>query len=248
VSKESEREVNIAVGKLGPARGGELKVKTKNATQDLLGKLPRGDIVYLELMMFAAYCSALRDDKKLTDAEKAKLLKEYRAEVRRTMNETQPPKPKKPPQATRIEMDKIKLFERYAYGFDNYLDSTNEPRNMSRIIEQGAVLRRRYNPNEGVRLTLGIENGNGGIPLEQARLQVLFEDRATIQSYGRWEEQEVNSRYSSKFHEKINNTPLNADSVFVRFRRPGRQHIKALIDGRYLLEAKRIDFYIDLYE
>ncbi|MEO5863579.1 MAG: hypothetical protein ABIQ79_00875 [Nitrospiraceae bacterium] len=45
--KDLEVEVNAAVAKIGPVSGGELKTKAKNATQDILGKLPNADKVYL---------------------------------------------------------------------------------------------------------------------------------------------------------------------------------------------------------
>ena len=79
--KDWEVEVNAAVAKIGPVSGGELKTKTKNATQDILGKLPNADRVYLEQMLFATYCSALRDDKVLLESQKAQRLNEYIGEV-----------------------------------------------------------------------------------------------------------------------------------------------------------------------
>lgn len=85
VKKDWEVEVAAAIVKIGPVKGGELKTRTRNATQDLLGKLPDAGRIYLEQMMFSAYCSALRDDKTIKESEKAKLLKAYSAEVRNTI-------------------------------------------------------------------------------------------------------------------------------------------------------------------
>jgi len=85
VKKDWEVEVAAAIVKIGPVKGGELATRTRNATHDLLGKLPDAGRIYLEQMMFAAYCSALRDDKTIKDSEKAKLLKAYSAEVRNTI-------------------------------------------------------------------------------------------------------------------------------------------------------------------
>lgn len=143
--------------------------------------------------------------------------------------------------------EKINLVERYAYEFDNYLNSTTASGNNSRIIQQGAKLRKKYNPNTNVRLTLGIANENKGIPLAEARLQVLFKGDLSIQNFGRWVPQETNSRYSWKFSENINNTPLNADSIFVRFSQPGVYPITVSIDGTYL-RRKEITYFLDLYE
>jgi len=89
-SKDWEVEVNAAVAKIGPVSGGELKTKTKNATQDILGKLPNADKVYLEQMLFATYCSALRDDKALSESQKAQRLNEYIGEVRKTIQQQAP--------------------------------------------------------------------------------------------------------------------------------------------------------------
>lgn len=88
--KDWEVEVNAAVAKIGPVSGGELKTKTKNATQDILGKLPNADRVYLEQMLFATYCSALRDDKALLESQKAQRLNEYIGAVRKTIQQQTP--------------------------------------------------------------------------------------------------------------------------------------------------------------
>ena len=85
ISKDWEVEVNAAVAKIGPVSGGNLQTQTKNATQDLLGKLPDAGRIYLEQMMFAAFCSALRDDNTISEAEKAQRLRAYITEVRRTI-------------------------------------------------------------------------------------------------------------------------------------------------------------------
>lgn len=81
-----DTEVQLAMAKIGFAKGLELKSRVKNATQDLLSKLPKADKLYLEQMMYATYCSALRDDKSLTESEKAKRVKAYNAEVRKTFS------------------------------------------------------------------------------------------------------------------------------------------------------------------
>jgi hypothetical protein len=85
IKKDWEVEVNATIAKIGPVKGGELRTKTNNATKDLLGKLPDAGKVYLEQMMYSAYCSALCDDKTLKSSEKAKLLREYNSEVRKAI-------------------------------------------------------------------------------------------------------------------------------------------------------------------
>jgi ankyrin repeat protein len=80
-----EIEVRSAVGKIGAAKGAELESRTRNVTRDLLGKLPKADKVYLELMMYAAYCSSLRDDAALTEAQKSARIRAYNLELKRTL-------------------------------------------------------------------------------------------------------------------------------------------------------------------
>ena len=98
--KNWEVNVSAEVAKIGPLKGADLKTSTRIITQDLLGKLPDGGRVYLEQMMFAAYCSALRDDKILTETERSKRLKEYIGEVRKVIRAKNTSKPEnKPPLA-----------------------------------------------------------------------------------------------------------------------------------------------------
>jgi hypothetical protein len=85
LSSEWKAEINIAVGKICFVKAAELKGKVKTMTKDLLDRLPDAQRVYLEQMMFSAYCSALRDDKTMKESEKARLLKIYRAEVINTI-------------------------------------------------------------------------------------------------------------------------------------------------------------------
>jgi hypothetical protein len=143
-------------------------------------------------------------------------------------------------------MEKIKLTERYAYEFDYYQGSSHESENNSRIIENNAILKQKYNAKKDIRITLGIANFNEGIPIREANLQVLFDKDVVIQDHFRWVEQEVNSRYSFRFGQNINNTPLNVDSIFVRFTRPGKHRIRVLIDGTYL-SKKEVTYFLDLY-
>jgi IS1 family transposase len=86
VKKEWEVQVNAAVLKIGPVKGGELQTRIKNTTNDLLAKLPDAAWVYLELMMYSAYCSAVRDDKTTTDSKKRQLINEYNSIVRKTID------------------------------------------------------------------------------------------------------------------------------------------------------------------
>jgi hypothetical protein len=84
-TKDVQLDVEAAVGRIGPVKGGELVTKTRIITQDLLGKLPDASKLYLEQMLFSAYCSALRDDRSLSEGEKAIRLQAYAREVRGTI-------------------------------------------------------------------------------------------------------------------------------------------------------------------
>jgi uncharacterized protein len=76
--KDWDTEVKAEVGRIGFVRGAQLETRVRSATQDLMGKLPGADRVYLEQMMFSAYCTALREDPKISGAEKSKQILEYR--------------------------------------------------------------------------------------------------------------------------------------------------------------------------
>jgi ankyrin repeat protein len=84
-SRDAEVEVRVGVRLLGNAAGRELEGRTRQLTTDMLGRLPGADRVYLEQMLFASYCSALRDNTALTEAEREKRVLTYRNEMRRTL-------------------------------------------------------------------------------------------------------------------------------------------------------------------
>ncbi len=86
VKKDWEVQVNIAVVKIGPVKGADLQTRIKNTTNDLLAKLPDAAWVYLEQMMYSAYCSALRDDNTITESKRRQLITEYNSVVRRTID------------------------------------------------------------------------------------------------------------------------------------------------------------------
>jgi hypothetical protein len=83
--KDWETTVNAEVGKIGWVTGVQLQSRVLNVTRDLMGKLPGADRLYLEQMMFASYCSALRDDKSLSESTKARQILEYRRELQKSL-------------------------------------------------------------------------------------------------------------------------------------------------------------------
>jgi hypothetical protein len=50
-----------------------------------MGKLPGANKLYLEQIMFSAYCSALRGDKTIPESAKARQILEYGRELRKTL-------------------------------------------------------------------------------------------------------------------------------------------------------------------
>lgn len=102
-NKDWDVEVKAVVGKIGPVQGAELQTKTKSAVTDLMGKLPQADKLYLQQMMYATYCSGLRDDKTLSESEKAKLIREYNKEVQNALAGKPAPLPHREKTDTRSE-------------------------------------------------------------------------------------------------------------------------------------------------
>jgi hypothetical protein len=86
--KDWDSEVKAEVGKIGFVRGAQLETRVRSATQDLMGKLPGADRVYLEQMMFSAYCTALRDDPKVSGTEKSRQILEYRRALNAALRNT----------------------------------------------------------------------------------------------------------------------------------------------------------------
>ena len=84
-NKDWDTRVRAEVGKIGPVTGAQLETRVQSVTRDLMGKLPGADRVYLEQMMFAAYCSALRGDKSLAESAKARQILEYRRELQKSL-------------------------------------------------------------------------------------------------------------------------------------------------------------------
>jgi len=90
-NKDWDTQVKAEMGKIGPVRGAQLETRVRTATIDLLGKLPAADRVYLEQMMFAAYCSALNGDKALSESAKAGQILAYRRELQKSLAATAVP-------------------------------------------------------------------------------------------------------------------------------------------------------------
>lgn len=90
-NKDWDTQVRAEVGKVGPVTGAQLETRVRSATRDLMGKLPGADRLYLEQMMFAAYCSALRGDVSVSESAKARQILEYRRELQKSLAAIAPP-------------------------------------------------------------------------------------------------------------------------------------------------------------
>lgn len=90
-NKDWETSVRAEVAKIGPVTGSQLETRVKSATNDLMGKLPGADRLYLEQMMFSAYCSALRGDNSISESAKARQILEYRRELNKSLVAAAPP-------------------------------------------------------------------------------------------------------------------------------------------------------------
>ncbi|MBI3350214.1 MAG: ankyrin repeat domain-containing protein [Burkholderiales bacterium] len=111
MSRDAEVEVRVGVRGLGTASGPELATRTRQLGNDLLGRLPQADRVYLEQMMFASYCSALRGDAGLSEAERESRVKAYARELRATLAGANLPAPARvdPRDAARAELARLPL-------------------------------------------------------------------------------------------------------------------------------------------
>lgn len=74
-----DAKASAEVAQLGRMRGALLEGRVQTTTDDLIRRLPNADRVYVEQMVFAAYCSALRDDKNLAESVKAERIAAYQA-------------------------------------------------------------------------------------------------------------------------------------------------------------------------
>ena len=106
--RDTDIAVAVAVGRLGQATGAQLQTQTRTVTSDLLRRLPGADRVYLEQMMYATYCSTLRDNPTLTEAERNARIQAYNRELRAALHvNTRPTAKVDPRDAARAELQRI---------------------------------------------------------------------------------------------------------------------------------------------
>ena len=173
--KDWEVEVKTAIGKIGPARGADLEARTKAVTKDLMGKLPEANKVYLEQMMFAAYCSAVRDDKTISETEKGNRIKAYNNEVRRTLHgqQGQPQAPRSKEQKGDAPGPKISLIGALPLHLWDKIPGP-DPNSRGFIDHRlGLVLKLRNNKNFPARVDVAVIEGCVGIPAWIAREMLI---------------------------------------------------------------------------
>ena len=84
-NRDWEAGVSAEVAKIGTLKGPGANAKVKTITNNLLAKYPDAGKYYIEQMMTAMYCSTIRDDKSLTDAQRRKLVEDYTNRVRNAL-------------------------------------------------------------------------------------------------------------------------------------------------------------------
>ncbi|MEY4752119.1 MAG: hypothetical protein RIQ60_4333 [Pseudomonadota bacterium] len=114
VSRDVEVEVRVGVRLLGNIAGKELEGRTHQLTTDLLGRLPGADRVYLEQMLFASYCSALRDNQALDEAEREKRVLTYRNQMQRTLANANPAASKAADPRDKARAELVRLGTEYS--------------------------------------------------------------------------------------------------------------------------------------
>jgi uncharacterized protein len=118
--RDTDIAVAVAVGRLGQASGAQLQAQTRTVTSDLLRRLPRADRVYLEQMMYATYCSTLRDNRALTEAERNARIQAYNRELRAALHvNTRPTAKVDARDAARAELQRIPV----EYSTDAFIKS-----------------------------------------------------------------------------------------------------------------------------
>jgi ankyrin repeat protein len=127
--QQSQRDIDMAVAaavtRIDQASATQLQAQTRTQTTDLLRRLPRADRVYLEQMMYATYCSSLRDNSRLTEAERNARIVAYNRELRATINsDGKPPAKVDPRDTARSELARLPV----EYSSEAFLNSAQAGR------------------------------------------------------------------------------------------------------------------------
>ena len=77
ISSNSKILVESSMGQIKAIKLPNLKVALNNIKNDLIEKLPNADKVFINQMIFSAYCSSIRDDKFTSNIEKSKKIMDF---------------------------------------------------------------------------------------------------------------------------------------------------------------------------
>lgn len=167
-SRDAEVEVRVGVRMLGDAKGAELQTRTRQLTTELMSRLPRADQVYLEQMLFASYCSALRDNPALGESEREARIGAYAREMRAALKSPPPTTapPVDPRDRARAELDRLPV----PYTIDAFVDAAErgDARVVGLFIAAGLDVNGRN--REGI-TALAQAAGRGDLPMVQALLK-----------------------------------------------------------------------------
>lgn len=105
--RDWDMAIAVAVNGLDKVGGSQLQAQTRSTTTDLLRRLPGADRVYLEQMMYATYCSSLRDNAALSEVERNMRVQAYNRELRATLNAAVRPVAADPRDAARAELARV---------------------------------------------------------------------------------------------------------------------------------------------
>jgi outer membrane protein OmpA-like peptidoglycan-associated protein len=123
--KALDSQVNKSIIWFGSGKGGDVRERVKGAAKDIVRMQPEADHAYVQQAMLFTYCSALRDDPRITEAERVSLQTAYAVEVRKVFAEF-PPAPVKrqnPPTAadckSKKSPDLVLQFRKNSYALDD---------------------------------------------------------------------------------------------------------------------------------
>jgi outer membrane protein OmpA-like peptidoglycan-associated protein len=88
--KAWDSQVNKSIIWFGSGKGGDVRERVMGAANDIVRKQPEADRLYLQQAMLFSYCSALRDDPRISEGERASLQATYAAEVKKVFAEIPP--------------------------------------------------------------------------------------------------------------------------------------------------------------
>lgn len=130
----------------------------------------------------------------------------------------------------KLDENKIQMVLGYAYGL-NYLGSTNEPGNESRIILPSKPIRVRYSDSQFETFWFGLANLNTGIPLHNPLVHLVFPKGLEVKPVGCWKAMYVNQHYFCYAGTITNSRGIMNGALGIQFPHKGKYTFRAEIDG-----------------